>query len=1725
MENENNSNKDPSKHTTYQKNAKETEHRILAESKICIIKNTKKEERFSIKGINSFQKEAMKENNGILKETTTSESFPKRVDNTEKYDKSKRKINNPGKIGDMATVTVGKYRCQRPLRDIIGKREQRKEELKKMEGGLRQRLDMLECLIPAVMMSQGAPVCRIKRILEKQFKDTRELSCRSTPSCHYDCRVREIEAERKLALKKVEEARTLWSEKLATLKERKKKLDEARKIQEEQRNAIERLNEENRMLQEAMEKKAIEMDELCQCGDTQCKQRHLSKVSSVTSIESGDIQCLEKLQRLAEEEVITKREIVELERREEVYMRTLQQADELWSKMEGDMVSTTSALQKQLDMKTTANQQLANRVCELEDALEKCRARLITCRTELEKFLSIEKVEATIGRDDDVAKVADKEVAVKAKVVHRPIGRIDDIATVKDDEVLAKVKVVDEGVLVKTEVVDKEALAITEVEDKEALARVALTDADIEATFIVDDKFVSIKPDLVDLAVDRPVDLVQIKDAESIVRPEDVAYEQQRFKEVREYLAQLGSLEELYTDDGVPCAHDFVCNDVVTSPTGMTDEELIALSVKHPVLAKERDETMITEERERQFKKELVKKLHAVDGIEKREKKEDEIPGVEIERKIAEKVEKRVAEVVDVRETVTSRAIEEAADDRLVTMPKDRAPEINNIEAGNKQNQSIMIQRKTILSWIDAIDTIRTTAAKHPDCHEVKKDADTLAEQVGTYVGIKPKEVEEENATIKKAKEMEPVIKIDSVPFLNSEEASAEVKASMEAIAESELLPTFTKEEVPIDIKLPTAISMEDSFQPPTMHDPKNSKNDTLPLTISEPDIEIKAEETRVKEIVHNAKEIEIPKNKNAERKAAVKDLINNKLTTKLETNDKTINSIDEEKVLVVPKTEKEEQEIISNHIEKNDEKEKDIPTETKIKEITVEDKKADKVLPVTEIEESEFVERVAEKSEEISSLDETKISDMKEMIPPMEIVEVSPISEKKEIKQEKTMPVVDVKEVKKMIPETISPTVDITEVEKFEPDKFPIVDVEKAPITKAIEEKIKMEEPTPILNEKEDSLLLDAATIKEKIKNEKPAIKKEEIETAETLPIAQIMKKEKNEVTELSPIEVMGKKEKNEAVKLPLISDIAREEKIETVELPSISDIAKEEKIEAAEVSPITDIVKKKQIKAAELPNMIKGEKIETEELLPRADIVTEGKIEIIQPIPTLPTIKKEEKIEDLEEMLKVKIKEEKDEEIKEIPLPEEVIPSIELSEKKEEEEILQIKKEEIPTIAPLLKKLTPKIKKEVPEEKKPEMVQIELKIPIAEIKSTEMEVPAIPFDPRLVAQPYLIIAKIKEKELLQIIPAKPPCTECCLRPPIETTRQFEIPQIDVPQTEVVQTEVIQSEVVQTKMMQTEIEQNEVEQAKIVQIEAVKTEVVQITSQTISTAEPPRIRNISEYLKPAELKTSRTEIAGDRPEITGRKMLWRKRLKDQSTVTTSSTGSQTDKTSHVSHDRVVRDERERARVPTDELLRSIKIAAGLARPDTEREIRTINYGERPDETGRAACNCCSCSKTPTPPSTRPRLEVQPQIDATPPAAAAFKRMFIRPKIDHPISHRLCSDCKAKIQSRMPHERHHIKKIIKKISHDQESYRYVSLTSKSCRAISRKRVIEKRNQACLAKIPKQKINPIEQKRKDDLQSILEEKSTVEPLSASCICFKLEKTGIESIKKGNCYCGD
>lgn len=665
----------------HQRNTTETASRpVVVEPRIPETINARREES---RVTSAFRRSTARENKGILKETNASGSYSEVVDGaTQRGDKSARESERDAMVARQVTSAdetsprresssdgskrpvkdprkIDARRRQRPFCDMIGKRRQQREKLEKMEGDLRQRLDMLECSMPAMMawnicrMTQGMSACRIRHTLEEHFKAASELPPRDTPSCHYDCRVREVEAERKLALKKLEEARALWAEKVQVLEERKQQLEEARGVQEEQRNAMERLNEEIEALREAAEKEEAADEESCrhgECGDRRCGPKWLAKVFSVTSIESGDVECLGKLEQLAEEELLIKKDIAELERREDAYMRTLQRADELWSKAEDEAASAASALQEQLDTKTAANQQLAGRVCELEDALEKCRARMAACRSELEKFLSIEKLEAAIGRDDDVAQVTDRMVAVRPKVTHRPIGRLDDVATVKDDEVLARV----------------------EAADEEVSAVIAVADADAATILLGNDKYVSARPESADLAVDRQIDLVPVTEEESVVRPEDFDYEQRRFQEVKEYLAQYSSLEELYEDDGEPCPPDFVCNGVVASPTGMTDEELIAMGLE-PAEATEEARKLAASEEER---RRVVEAAKITDEIERRAR-------IDTERKVP-------------------AAQERVADDGPITTPEVRRLDFD---------QDVVIRRDELLSWIGKIDTIRAKIA------------------------------------------------------------------------------------------------------------------------------------------------------------------------------------------------------------------------------------------------------------------------------------------------------------------------------------------------------------------------------------------------------------------------------------------------------------------------------------------------------------------------------------------------------------------------------------------------------------------------------------------------------------------------------------------------------------------------------------------------------------------------------------------------------------------------------------------------------------------------------------------------------------------------------------------------------------------------------------------------------------------------------------------------------
>lgn len=273
------------------------------------------------------------------------------------------------------------------------------------------------------------------------------------------------------------------------------------------------------------------------------------------SIKSTDVECLEKLQELAEAELSMKRQIADLERREEAYMRTLQQADELWAKLEEDAASSMSGLQEQLETKTAANQQMANLICQLEDKLEKLGSKLATCKDELGKYLSIRKIEAIIGGDDD-------------------------FATVSDSAAVAGVKKTDTTTPTQPDMVDEiEALKLRLATCTDELEKF-MSIGKIEALIGRDDDFATVSDTAA--AADVPtrdtttVAHPDVHDAGLDIRPEDFAREEDEMEEVKKLLAQLDSLSEL-DGPGSFCTPDFDCNDLQLSATGLTEEEKLAL--------------------------------------------------------------------------------------------------------------------------------------------------------------------------------------------------------------------------------------------------------------------------------------------------------------------------------------------------------------------------------------------------------------------------------------------------------------------------------------------------------------------------------------------------------------------------------------------------------------------------------------------------------------------------------------------------------------------------------------------------------------------------------------------------------------------------------------------------------------------------------------------------------------------------------------------------------------------------------------------------------------------------------------------------------------------------------------------------------------------------------------------------------------------------------------------
>ena len=378
-------------------------------------------------------------------------------------------------------------RCQKHFQEMIGKHEMRNVELERREVDLRQRLDVCQCAVPAVMvynimrMAKDGRCSAIRRLLDKQFQgyggDNIAIPC--TPSQHFDSRVRELEAQRKKELRRAEEARAILVEKEAALEERRKRLEEARKHNQESKEKIEKLSRQAAELKEAL-KNAWSDDNSCQageCGEMRCKEEWLKNVGSVSSIGSADLECFAKLEELAEAEHCMKRQISELEHREEAYMRTLQQADEMWSKTEGDTADAVSQLQDQLDSKNAANQQLADRICQLEDELETIKKKLISCKGALAEYTDKKMIEDEAGLDDAEATVTDR--ATVATIATKSVASVAAPSMVNRDT-LARPETMDEESNITPDSVDEGINATAKTSEKESGAIVVKINRGVE---------------------------------------------------------------------------------------------------------------------------------------------------------------------------------------------------------------------------------------------------------------------------------------------------------------------------------------------------------------------------------------------------------------------------------------------------------------------------------------------------------------------------------------------------------------------------------------------------------------------------------------------------------------------------------------------------------------------------------------------------------------------------------------------------------------------------------------------------------------------------------------------------------------------------------------------------------------------------------------------------------------------------------------------------------------------------------------------------------------------------------------------------------------------------------------------------------------------------------------------------------------------------------------------
>lgn len=362
------------------------------------------------------------------------------------HEKSSRVIPKLNYDENICKCCPGGFYC------IVGKRILRNEQLSDREIELRQRVATLECWIPAVtlikVLAGEIDSSNIYNFIDEQAsKKFVSKSHLHSILSHHD-----IETERKEAHRRLEEARKLLGEKQSAINERAKQIEEA----ERKHTSLE---QKIGQLEEQLKRNGIDLTKL-------------PSTESITSFGADDLEYIIKLEELIAAEKYKQCELAESERKKEINKNTLKAAEHLVSK--DKINSEVDELRSQLEVKSVANQQLADRICLLEDQIEILKGKLAACNNHLEQLTGTNRLQTMDGASGGRNIKKGKDDKVMRKKVTTAAGSDYDTVERKEQGSHAKVRTDTKQTHARVEQTDRsvqEEIADNATEDQEQLMK------------------------------------------------------------------------------------------------------------------------------------------------------------------------------------------------------------------------------------------------------------------------------------------------------------------------------------------------------------------------------------------------------------------------------------------------------------------------------------------------------------------------------------------------------------------------------------------------------------------------------------------------------------------------------------------------------------------------------------------------------------------------------------------------------------------------------------------------------------------------------------------------------------------------------------------------------------------------------------------------------------------------------------------------------------------------------------------------------------------------------------------------------------------------------------------------------------------------------------------------------------------------------------------------------